>query len=260
MDEGLCGQVAILTGPPTPLSLTVARHLGNTGVRLVFAGRNISENRELLAVINQFRRDALCFDADLNDVREVRAVLEAVERSFARVDMLIHNLGGGQGEWRVVRSTALVWNGGAPLHTALTCSSGALQHMAERRHGHIVHLVTRDEVGALEVEQLVLSRLQQTWMQDGPPSNVVMSTVYFAEIASLLPGNSPRREERVVESSWDRVLEEDDWAARVILERQIGDLFLEVCRQRPASADALQSFDFSGGGRKQDAALGAGPM
>jgi hypothetical protein len=257
MDEGLCGQVVILTGPPTPLSLTVARRLGNAGARLAFAGRNLSASRDLLAVLNQFRRDALCFDADLSDVREVQAVLEAVERSFGRVDTLIHNLGSAQGEWRVVRSRALVWDGGAPLHTALTCSSGALQHMAARSHGHIVHLVTRDDVGALEVEQRVLAQLQQAWSEGRPPANVVMSTVYFDQITPLRASSGRPAEERIIESYWDRVLEEDDWATRVLLEQQIGELLLQVCEHKVALSGPVQSFDFSGGRRQVEPGFAA---
>ena len=36
MEADLYGQAALFTGPPTPLALTVARRLGNAGMKLAF--------------------------------------------------------------------------------------------------------------------------------------------------------------------------------------------------------------------------------
>jgi hypothetical protein len=252
MEEGLNGQVALFTGPLTPLTLTVARWLGNAGVRLALAGPRIGADPGLQPLLYQFRRDTFCFDVDLSDPQTVHDIAEQTERVLGGLDMLIHTLGGAQAERCVdlldPGARAVVWNGSPPLRAALTCSNGAMRFMARRQHGHVLHLVTRADVGALEVERLVLKRLQQSWQQHGVPRNVTMSAVYFEEVAALLPpaSASNRPEPRLLEMFTERLVEEEGWIRKVMLEREIGSLIQNICRGLDGvSPGRIQSFDFS---------------
>jgi hypothetical protein len=252
MNTGLSGQVALLTGPVTPLTVTAARHLGNAGVTLVFAGPQVAEDPRLRPILLQFRQCIHCIDVDLRTSEAVEETVAAVEQLLGRVDILLHTLGSAQTdapEWKPAEGAALVWHGNTPLLGALTCSSGALRYMSRQNHGHVVHLVTRGDVGALEVEQLVQARLRQAWSQDGSPASVSMSAIYFEEIGPLLPA-SPAEEPRLLDTFVARLVEEEDWASRVVLERDIGQMVLEVCAQSYTDdPGTVHSFDFSGGGR-----------
>jgi NAD(P)-dependent dehydrogenase (short-subunit alcohol dehydrogenase family) len=246
MNDNLRGQVALLTGPVTPLTVTVARQLGNAGVRLAFAGPNVDDNPELQPVLYQFRRDAVCFNMDVNNVEAAEAVVAETEHIFGQIDIVIHTLGSAHAEWRQGSSKALVWNGSAPLIGALTCSSGAIRHMSRRQHGHVIHLVTRGDVGALEVEKLVQSQLQKTWSQDGAPGQVSLSAIYFEEIGPLLPP-PPAQEPRLLEAFTARTIGEDDWASKLFLEQEIGNMVLQVCSQQYTDQPGdVHSFDFTG--------------
>jgi len=252
MNGTIEGQVALFTGPPTPLTLTVARCLANAGVRLAFAGPRISAEPGLQPLLYQFHRDVFCFDVELSAPQAVQQIAEQTERALGGLDILIHTVGVARTDRCLdlldPGAQAVVWDGGGPLRAALTCSSGAMRYMARRRHGHILHLVTRADVGALEVERLVLDRLQQAWSQDGARSSVTMSAIYFEETATLLlPAAAPARTEpRLLEMYTGRLVEEDTWIRKVMLEREIGRLVLQVCgRMDRVAPGEVQSFDFS---------------
>lgn len=252
MGEGLSGQVALFTGPATPLAVTVARHLGNAGVRLAFAGSGAGHQPELRPLLCQFRRNIVCLDADLTTAEAAQDVVAEVEGLFGQVDLFIHTLGNAAVdcfEMPHPAAAALALNSGGPLVNALICSSGAIRHMASRRHGHVLHLVARSAVGAMEVEKLVLSRLQEAWSRDGAPGNVALSTIYFDRLAPLmLSGDTEQTgpdEPRLLESFTAGLLSEDDWMSRVALERQIGSLVVQVCsRPEYAAGGAMHTFDF----------------
>jgi hypothetical protein len=134
-------------------------------------------------------------------------------------------------------------------------------------------------VGATEVELRVLSALEADWARDGMPRNLTMSAIYFDDVAPLTPptpyplpgltavsaarlprsiGAPPQmaydQEPRLLEQHGMRLLEEDNWIARVMLEREIGRLVLDVCARRSgATAGAVQSFDLHAARRVEHA-------
>jgi NAD(P)-dependent dehydrogenase (short-subunit alcohol dehydrogenase family) len=244
--EQLEGQVALFTGPMTPLAVAAARRLGNAGVFLAFAGNSVSDDPDLQPLLCQFRRTARCIETPLQTVEHMEQAISEAERLFGRMDILIHTLGGERPAAAEMRGSALVWNASAPLIRALVCSSGAIRHMARRRHGHVVHLVPRGDVGAAEVERLVQSRLEQAWRADGAPGNVALSAIYCEGIRPLLtPLVAPDR--RLLETFTGRVVEEEDWAERLFQERELGEMIVRVCSQDYGDAPGeVHSFEISG--------------
>ncbi len=229
MGDGLAGKVALMTGAPTPLSLTVARRLGNEGARIAFIGRKVSRDAGIQALLYQFRRESLCLDADLSDPAAVEAILSCVEEAFGSVDLVVHTLGEPEPQPESRGGGLVIRNSTAPLTAALTTTRGAMNHMQRRQSGHIVHLVSGDQIGAVEVERRALSGLRQQWGLPGGSTAVALSAIYFDEAASL-PGVSPDQgEPRVLEIYTGRAIEEDEWMRRVLLEHEIGNLVMRVC-------------------------------
>jgi hypothetical protein len=229
MRELLSGKVALMTGSLTPLALTVARRLGNEGVRIAFVGRRISLDTAVQALLCQFRHESLCFDADLTDPACVEEVLCAVERAFGAVDLVIHTLGVPVPHAETREHGLVIRNSTEPIATALSCTAGAINHMKRRRSGHILHLIGGEQIGALEVDRRALSALQQVRIGSG--SYVALSAVFFDESASLRALAPQMPDLRVLESFVARTMMEDDWAQQVLLDRQVGDLVVRVCVQ-----------------------------
>jgi len=119
----------------------------------------------------------------------------------------------------------------------------------------VIHLITRAEVGAMEVEQIVLERLRKHLGVDDYAGSVRMSAIYFEDVAPLQISGSSQRptEERILEECTGHLLEEDAWISRVMLERAIGDMVKEVCDLDSKRASnmrrSVQQIDFMGGAR-----------
>ena len=222
----LRGKGAVLTGPTTPLSAAVARRLGNEGAYLVFTGPDPGDDKNIRSLMAQFRHRAGVIEADLSEPDGVARAIERAERLVGQVDLVIHTLGSPEPEERGY--ALVIRNSTAPLRAALTCTRGAMDYMRGRREAQILHLVSASQIGAMEVEKVALSRLQQAW---GPQmsSPVSLSAIYFDESASLPPFSEKQRDARILESFTGRLLEEDGWADRVLLEREIGDMVVGVC-------------------------------
>jgi hypothetical protein len=259
---------ALFTGPATPLTVTVARELGNAGYALGFARASRGPAGALRPILSQFKDRVACVEADPADRESMETAAAEVERRLGPVDLFVHTLGAAAWDCFADAETGATATRG-PLFTAVACSRVAAWHAAKRDNGHIVHLVTRDDVGAAEVELRVLSALQADWARDGMPRNLTMSAIYFDDVAPLIPsapfprpgvtavgagrqvrsiGAPPQRaqdqEPRLLEQHGMRLMDEDNWIARVMLEREIGRLVLDVCSRRSAGASgAVQSFD-----------------
>jgi hypothetical protein len=269
MQDDLVGQVALFTGAVNPITVTVARWLGNEGVRLVFAGSQVSRDPLLESLLYQFRRDILCMDDCVEDPAAVQQLVASVESACGRVDMVFHtlgsrrrtaaldafSLGGGMDVTDVARAGGTPLTPLTPLKSALTCSSGAIRHLAHRDHGHVIHLVTRAEVGAIEVEQMVLDRVRGLLAQERTGGRLRMSAIYFdGTAARQIGGAAAEYEPRIMDENTARLVEEDGWIGRVMVERAIGDMVREVCREqssapRPMAGvmSAMETIDFHGG-------------
>src|SRR5690349_14640230 len=93
MHDDLDGQVALFTGAINPITVTVARWLGNEVVRPLFAGPGGSREPLLEPLLYQFRRDILCMDEPVDEIGAVQRLVESVEGACGRVDMVFHTLG-----------------------------------------------------------------------------------------------------------------------------------------------------------------------
>jgi NADP-dependent 3-hydroxy acid dehydrogenase YdfG len=250
----------MFTGAVTPISVTVARKLGNEGALIVFAGDNVASEEALQPLLIQFRQDIVCVDARMDSTEAVQDVVAGVELACGPVELLFHTLGGARpyapiDAFSSMTGSDLAMLGSAPLLSALTCSSAAIRHMSHTSKGHVIHLIARADVGAVEVEEIVLNRLKNHIRAEGYGSSVQMSAIYFENVASLqLPGTAPViDDEKVLYDCAARLTEEDGWISRVMLEQAIGDMVKQVCNLDTSrtswSNRAVQQIDFMGGAR-----------
>src|SRR5690349_1203766 len=99
MELGLANKVAMITGGSQGIGLAVAEGLAAEGVHLVLTARN----EQLLAETAQqiggkYGVEVLGFPADVSTVADIDRILQATEKRFGGVDILINNAGIGSGE------------------------------------------------------------------------------------------------------------------------------------------------------------------
>jgi len=88
---GLEGKTAIVTGPSQGIGRAVAVGLAAAGVDLALVSRTKSALDELAVEIEALGRKAMVLPTDLQDVGNIRTMVEHVHETFGKIDILINN-------------------------------------------------------------------------------------------------------------------------------------------------------------------------
>lgn len=89
----LRGQVALVTGGSRGLGLAMSRELAREGCRLVICARDTSELAFARADLERRGAEVMAIPCDVADREQVGSMVEAAERRFGQVDILINNAG-----------------------------------------------------------------------------------------------------------------------------------------------------------------------
>jgi NAD(P)-dependent dehydrogenase (short-subunit alcohol dehydrogenase family) len=91
---GLKDKIAIVTGASQGIGKAIALGLAQAGAHLVLAkhpqGRQ-EEIQQVKAEIEKLGRKAMIILTDVNDVAQVRALMEKTKEAFGRIDILVNN-------------------------------------------------------------------------------------------------------------------------------------------------------------------------
>jgi hypothetical protein len=230
-DEGAL--TALFAGAPHALAVAAARRLCGEGLNVVFAGRCLASDPAIQAVLCQFGRRSACLDADVVSVRDVHCAVAAAEASMGPIGLFVHCSGDGD-------TRALV-----------AYVRGVLQHAARSRRGHLVHLVPGAE---WEADACLVDRLYGRWSRRKELAGVDVRSLRF-DVASLRAPSALSGDARVLERYLSRVIEEEDWAVRVQLEQEVGDLVMQVAR---TAWHDLDQADQTAGTPRRPVAAGGG--
>lgn len=94
MDLGLRGKVALVCGGSRGIGFAAADELAQEGMQLAICGRDAAALAEARRRIAARGVDALTIAADLATTDGLEAAIDAVQKRFDRVDVLITNTGG----------------------------------------------------------------------------------------------------------------------------------------------------------------------
>ena len=171
----------------------------------------------------QFRESVTAIDSELTASDDVADAIEAAERCACRMNLVVHTLSAPEpaesGDALIVRNSM------APLQTALTCTQGAMKYMSGRSDAQMMHLIPAQEIGAIEVEKEALRRLRDAW-SSYRANPIALSALYLEQ--SIPYAAARPRTDRILEQFTDRLLEEDSWTHRVMVEQEIGDLVMRI--------------------------------
>lgn len=97
MDLQLNGKAALITGASRGIGLAVVRALVAEGVRVVAAAR--TPTPELKST------GATCVAVDLSDPASAERLVTEAVTELGAIDVLVNNVGGGDGAWAAASST-----------------------------------------------------------------------------------------------------------------------------------------------------------
>ncbi len=90
----LAGQVALVTGSATGIGRAIALALAGEGADIVVNyTRSLKEAEQTAADIRALGRRALLYRADVANTGEIRAMVDAADKEFGRIDVLVNNAG-----------------------------------------------------------------------------------------------------------------------------------------------------------------------
>lgn len=141
MDMGLKDKVAVITGGSVGIGLAAAKALAKEGVHLLLCARDETRVRQCAEEISaQYAVRAAGVSADVSKEADCASVVEAAEKMFGAVDILINNAGTGSNE-TVMEASDEKWQYYWDLHVmaAVRLSRGLVPLMRKNNGGVILN-------------------------------------------------------------------------------------------------------------------------
>jgi NAD(P)-dependent dehydrogenase (short-subunit alcohol dehydrogenase family) len=142
-DDLLAGRVALVTGGGSGLGLSMAKRFAGLGARVAILGRTEARLAAAAREIDPSGSRVFTCAADVREAEAVEGAVEAIERDFGAIDVLVNNAAGNflaptedlspRGFDAVVRTV---------LHGTFHATLAAGKRMIERRAGSVLNIVT----------------------------------------------------------------------------------------------------------------------
>jgi 3-oxoacyl-[acyl-carrier protein] reductase len=136
------GRVAVVTGGSRGIGLAIARALGAEGARVAIASRTARELDAARAVLEGEHVEVLAQATDVARFDQVKALVDAVEARWGRVDVLVNNAGVNGAIGRVDECDPAEWKLAFEVNVFGTMHAcrAVLPGMRAQRSGKIVNL------------------------------------------------------------------------------------------------------------------------
>jgi 3-oxoacyl-[acyl-carrier protein] reductase len=146
MDLGLSGKFALITGGSHGIGLATAKGLAAEGCNVAICSRSQARLDAAIAELKTYKVKTLAVAADLLQPDAADRMMDAVDRDWGGLDILINNVGGG-GRWGqedVVATDIRVWSEVYEKNAmaAVRFTRRALPHMCRGKWGRVVTITS----------------------------------------------------------------------------------------------------------------------
>jgi NADP-dependent 3-hydroxy acid dehydrogenase YdfG len=134
--------VILITGASSGIGAATARLFCQRGYRSVLAARRKDRLEELVREIQGIGGDAFAVQTDVNDVGQLKGLVESALEHYGHIDVLFNNAGFGRLDWleNLDLSADIAGQIGVNLTACIQLTSLVLPHMIARRRGVIINM------------------------------------------------------------------------------------------------------------------------
>lgn len=218
-------KVAVVTGGSRGIGRSIALRLAEEGARVVVNYRTTeSEAQAVAAQIAAGGGQAIAVQADVRDVEQAQALVDAAKEAFGRVDILVNNAGTtrdtllmrmSEADWDLVIDTN--------LKGSFNCIKAVSRQMMRQRYGRIVNISSvaglsgnpgqanyaSAKAGLIGLTKTVAKELGSR----GITCNAVAPGFVYTDLTASLPGDLVQQ--AIDRTPLGRVGEAEDMAAAV---------------------------------------------
>lgn len=228
MDLGLGGKVALVTGGSRGLGRATAEALGREGARVFMCARGVETLEQTLRVLRAEGIDARGVPADVTTTDGCERVVSEAISAFGGIDILINNVGGGQGPSAIGASDD-DWQQSLELtlFPSIRMSRLAVPHMRQRGGGVIIMIASiygresggRATYNAAKAAEISLAK---SMARELAMDNIRVNSVAPGSI--MFPGGSWERRQQENPSMIQKMIEDDLPFGRFGTAREVGDV------------------------------------
>ena len=200
MDLGLTNKVAMISGASRGIGRAIALGLAAEGCRLSLCARGKEQLDKTAQEVGERANDVLATALDVTQETEARGWVEATQRRFGGVDILINNVGGSRpgGNLDATRSD---WQAGFALNffSALDLCRLVVPAMQERQSGCVINITSiygREWGGPMtyNASKAAMISLSKEMARELAPQGIRVNSVAPGSI--LFPGGAWERRQK----------------------------------------------------------------
>jgi len=141
VSNDLSGRVALVTGASSGLGVRFAKTLAACGAKVGLAARRTDRLEAVAEEIRAAGGEAICISMDATDADQLFAAVDALEKAYGTVDILINNAGITR-DTLMLRMTENQWDEviETNLKSAFNLTKAFLKHFLGNRAGSIINM------------------------------------------------------------------------------------------------------------------------
>jgi 3-oxoacyl-[acyl-carrier protein] reductase len=238
MDLHLKDKVVVITGSSRGIGLATAKSFAAEGSRLVLSARSAGALREAEASFRAAGAKVAAQVADVTNPDQAAQLVAAAIKAFGGVDILINNVGGGQGGPRVADSTDDDWHAVFELNLvqALRMMRLALPHM-RGRSGAVINVASISGwspqlamSGQYGAAKAALIYATERWALEFVPHGIRVNTVSPGSI--LVEGNGWDRYRSANPDNFDDYVRHGFPMGRLGTAEEVADVIVFIASSR----------------------------
>lgn len=138
------GKVAVVTGSSRGIGRAIALRLAQGGAKIVvnYQGNEAAASEVVKQIVSN-DGEAIAVQADVSQVAEAQALIDAAKKAFGRVDILVNNAGTTR-DTLIMRMTEEEWDVviDTNLKGSFNCIKAVSRQMIRQRYGRIVNITS----------------------------------------------------------------------------------------------------------------------